>query len=255
MAIWVGLIAYFILISGFISGRRSAILCNKVDIVIADSLSKRFLAKRDINEVLINSNQLPLGKHMSELNTSEIETLILKNSLIKNCKVYTTVDGVLNISLWQREPIVRIIDRRGQSYYLDIDGSVISMSRRFTPHLLVVNGNIPTPFSTKQVENIYAAKFNNNAQTLRDIHEFALFVRKNDFWNAQIVQMYVNAHQKFEIVPRIGPHLILLGKMDNYEQKLNKLSLFYKEGLNNVGWNQYLIINLEYKDQIVCSKI
>jgi cell division protein FtsQ len=32
------------------------------------------------------------------------------------------------------------------------------------------------------------------------------------------------------------------------------LMTFYKEGLNKVGWNAYLTINLKYKNQIVCTK-
>lgn len=255
IAIWVGLTIYFILVSGFIAGKREAILCNKVDVVIADSLSKRFLEKRDITELLSKNNLLSLGKGVSEVNTSEIEQLILENSLIKRCQVYTTVDGKLNIELWQREPVVRIIDRKNQSYYLDLEGSVITMSKRFTPHLLVVNGNIKTPFSPKVVENIYKPEYAQSGETLRDIHKMALYIRNNEFWNGQIVQLYVDKHQEFEIVPRIGPHLIILGEAKSFEQKLKKLKIFYEEGLNNVGWNQYLKINLKYKDQIVCSKI
>lgn len=255
IAIWLGLVSYFILISGFVTGRRSAILCNKVDIVIADSLSKRFLETRDITELLSQNNMLSLGTQLSEVNTSDIESLILKNSLVKNCEVYTTVDGELNIDLWQREPVVRIIDKKGQNYYLDLEGSIIAMSKRFTPHLLVVNGNIRTPFNPNKLENIYSSEYNKNTETLQDIHELALFIRENKFWNSQIVQVYVTSNLEFEIVPRIGPHLIQLGDINNFEQKLEKLRIFYKEGLNNVGWNQYLNINLKYKDQIVCSKI
>lgn len=253
--VWVGVVIYFILISGFIAGRRDAILCNKVDVVIADSLSKRFLEKRDITELLSQNNLLSLGKGISEINTDEVEKLILRNTLIKKCRVYTTVDGHLNIELWQREPVVRIIDKKKQSYYLDLEGSVIAMSKRFTPHLLVVNGNIHTPFSPDVVENIYKPEFDGKAETLRDIHEMALFIRENEFWKGQIVQMYVDKKREFEIVPRIGPHLIQLGSVENFETKLWKLKVFYEEGLNNVGWNNYLKINLKYKDQIVCSKI
>jgi cell division protein FtsQ len=179
---------------------------------------------------------------------------VLNNSLVKKCNVYTTVDGVLNINLWQREPVVRIIDKKGQNYYLDVEGSVISMSKRFTPHLLVVNGNINTPFSTQSVENIYDTKYNNSARTLRNVHQLAEYIRKDKLWNAQVVQLYVDKNHEFEIVPRIGPHLIQLGSIENFDAKFKKLRIFYTEGLNNVGWNQYLNINLKYKDQIVCSK-
>jgi len=255
IALWVGLVLYFVLISGFISGKRDAMLCNKVEVVIADSLSKRFLEKRDITEMLSQNNMLSLGSELSKVNTKKVEELILGNTLIKHCDVYITVDGKLNIDLWQREPVVRIIDRKNRNYYLDLEGSVISMSKRFTPHILVVNGYINTPFAAKGVENIYNPKYNKGAQTLRNVHELALFIRENDFWNGQIVQLYVDKKQEFELVPRIGPHLIILGGVENYQEKFEKLEIFYSEGLNNVGWNHYLKINLKYKDQIVCSKI
>jgi cell division protein FtsQ len=255
ITIWSGLVLYFILISGFVSGKREAMLCNKVDIVISDSSSKRFLEKHDITDLLIRNNLLSLGTNIASVNTSMVEEVMLGNSLIKQCNVYTTIDGALNIDLWQREPVVRIIDNKGKSYYLDLEGSVIAMSKRFTPHLLVVNGNIKTPFNPQQIENIYHKKYNKSATTLRQIHRMALFIRGHDFWNAQVVQMYVDEKKEFEIVPRIGPHLIQLGPSENFEAKLEKLKVFYKEGLNKVGWNQYLKINLKYKDQIVCSKL
>jgi cell division protein FtsQ len=255
IAIWVGVIAYLILISGFVSGRREAMLCNKVNIVIADSLSKRFLQKHDIVDLLGRNNLLSLGQHISQVNTDQVEKLILKNTLIKKCNVYTTVDGALNIDVWQREPVVRIIDNQGQNYYLDIEGSVIAMSHRFTPHLLVVNGNIHTPFNPNKVKNIYDREYTKSAATLRQIHAMALHIKASEFWNAQVVQMYVDKNNEFEIVPRVGPHLIILGPPNDYAEKLEKLKIFYTEGLNNVGWNQYLKINLKYKDQIVCTKL
>ncbi len=230
-------------------------LCNSVDINIADSLSKRFIEKRDVLEILSKNKKLPLGSPVSGINTNEIEKLVLANSLVKACNVYATIDGKINIELWQREPVVRIIDKRNKSYYLDSEGSVIKMSERFTPHILVVTGNINTPFSHKSIENIYNRKYNGKAEKLREIHEMAMFISHDEFWDSQIVQMYVDKNGEFEIVPRIGPHLILLGKKENYKKKFKKLWVFYKEGLNNVGWNQYLKINLKYKDQIVCTKI
>jgi cell division protein FtsQ len=255
ITIWVGLAAYLILISGFISGKRNAMLCNTVNIIIADSISKRFLEKHDIIDLLNKNNMLSLGTEIARVNTNDIEKLVLDNSLIKDCNVYSTVDGNLNIELWQREPVVRIIDKKGKSYYLDKEGSVIAMSKRFTPHLLVVNGNINTPFDPGRVENIYDLKYKGETEALSDIHRFALFVKQDKFWNSQIVQLYVNKSNEYEIVPRIGPHLIQMGTMEDYRQKLEKLKIFYDEGLSNVGWNQYLKINLKYKDQVVCSKI
>lgn len=255
ISLWVAVSLYLILISGFVSGRRTELLCNKVNIVITDSTTKRFIESKDVLEMLSKSNSLPLGIPVASVNTNKIEEIVLANSLLKQCTVYTSIDGQLNIILNQREPVVRIIDRQGRSYYLDDEGCIINLTKRFTPHLLVVNGSISTPFNPKSVENIYDRKYNGKAEKLREIHEMALYISRSEFWNAQIVQLYVDSKGEFELIPRIGPHLIQFGSIENYVKKFNKLWVFYNEGLKAKGWNNYLKINLKYKDQIVCTKI
>jgi len=53
----------------------------------------------------------------------------------------------------------------------------------------------------------------------------------------------------------LGDHIILIDNpLDNLELKLENLRLFYTEGLNNVGWDRYDIINISYDNQVVCTK-
>ncbi len=255
IALWVIAIVYLFCISGFISERQRAILCNKIDVVIADSIVKRFLEPDDVINLLSQKGLLALGKPVSLINTDEIEKSVLGNTMVKQCNVYSSVDGKITIELWQREPVVRVIDRNGRNYYLDKEGSVISMSKRFTPYLLVVNGYITTPFNVNHVENIYDKKYFDKTRRLREIHRMALFIRSNKFWNSQIEQIYLDAIGEYELVPRVGPHLIILGDAEDFEEKLERLKVFYNEGLKTAGWNKYLKINLKYKDQIVCTKI
>lgn len=246
---------YLICVSAFLVGKQREMLCNKVNIKIADSTERRFLTSGDINNLILKSNFKVLGEPIRKINTDTIEKIVLANTLVKSCRVFTTIDGTLNIEVRQRNPVVRIIDRYGQSYYLDSEGSNLGISHRYSPHLLVVNGYIETPFSIRKVENIYSKQYNGKAKRLREIHEMAMFIMNDKFWNAQIEQIYVNNKGEYELIPRIGAHVILLGKADDYREKLDKLWIFYSEGLNKVGWNNYLKINLKYKDQIVCTKI
>ena len=164
------LVIYLIVVSGFISVREANTLCNNVNVIIDDSLSRRFINVSDVIEILSKNNRICLGDPLAKINTNDVEQLVLKNTIIKQCNVFTTIDGKLNIELEQREPIVRIIDAKDQSYYIDIDGSIINKSKRFTPHLLVVNGYISTPFYVNNVENIFDKKFDKKDQTLRDIY-------------------------------------------------------------------------------------
>jgi cell division protein FtsQ len=52
----------------------------------------------------------------------------------------------------------------------------------------------------------------------------------------------------------VGEHIIFLGKPGNYDSKFERLETFYKKGLNQIGWNKYSRISLEFENQIICTK-
>ena len=79
-------------------------------------------------------------------------------------------------------------------------------------------------------------------------------VENDKFWNAQIEQINVTPTREIELVPRVGDHVVFLGKIDNFEEKLGRLKIFYEKALNKVGWNKYERINLEFSNQIICTK-
>ncbi len=89
---------------------------------------------------------------------------------------------------------------------------------------------------------------------MKDLYKFGVFLHNNKFWDALIEQIHVLPDRNIELVPRVGDHLVYLGKLDNFEDKLARLKEFYKKGLNQVGWNKYSRINLEFSNQIICTK-
>ena len=80
----------------------------------------------------------------------------------------------------------------------------------------------------------------------------------DDFWNNQIEQIYVTKNRKgkrvVELVPRVGDQIVYLGVLDDYEKKLRKLRKFYDRAIGTVGWKKYAQVNLEYDNQIICTK-
>jgi len=80
------------------------------------------------------------------------------------------------------------------------------------------------------------------------------YINKSEFWKAQIEQVYVNSDREFELVPKVGNHTILFGDTTQTEGKFKKLEVFYREGLNTDGWNDYKTINVKFKNQIICKR-
>jgi cell division protein FtsQ len=100
----------------------------------------------------------------------------------------------------------------------------------------IVTGNVDKTFATKE------------------LYEFGMFLQKNPLWQAQIQQINVTPSKELELVPRVGDHIIFLGKPGNYKNKFERLKTFYKKGLNEIGWNKYSRISLEFNNQIICTK-
>jgi cell division protein FtsQ len=255
IAICTAILVYLGLVFGFFAGRYEKLLCENIKIKIADGKDRSFIAAPDILKMLEKNKIKYIGVKLNVINLNKIEQIVKSNQIIEECRAYTGINRTLHIEITQRDPLVRIIDKQGQGYYIDKEGNILNLSRRYAPRVLVVNGNIRTPFRVGKPANINALHDSIAAKKLQDICTLVNFINNEDFWNAQIVQVYVNHDGEFELIPRVGPHIILLGDIEDYEEKFKKLEIFYKEGLNNIGWNQYLTINLKYKDQVVCTKI
>ncbi|MGD0342896.1 MAG: cell division protein FtsQ, partial [Bacteroidales bacterium] len=89
---------------------------------------------------------------------------------------------------------------------------------------------------------------------LKDMFSFINYINNDSFWSAQIDQIYVDDNNEIDLIPRVGNNIIHLGTFENYKGKLRNLAAFYDQVLPEVGWNKYSVINLEFRDQIVCKK-
>lgn len=70
---------------------------------------------------------------------------------------------------------------------------------------------------------------------------------------ALIDQVDITAARQFEMIPKIGNQLIRFGDGSDVDEP-NKLQLFYKEVMGKAGWNDYSVINVQYKNQVVAKK-
>ena len=206
-----------------------------LEIIVLDSLEKHFVEAEDIRLLLRNAKLWPTKQLLHQINTQRMESVILKNKQISLAKVYKTPSGLIRLEVKQRQPIMRIMTSQG-SYYLDDKGETMPLSMRFAARVPIASGHIEKDFAQKE------------------LYRFALFLCDNEFWNKQIVQIYIHPNNDLELVPRIGDHRILLGKLNAFEEKLDKLKLFYEQVIPKMGWEKYSLINLKYKKQIVCTR-
>ncbi len=116
------------------------------------------------------------------------------------------------------------------------------------------NFTLRIPVATGNFKDSYNNSGAINDPMIKEVFNIADFISKDEFWSAQVEQIYLNENKEFEFIPRLGDHTILIGKNENLQEKLDKLMIFYKEGLKNTGWDNYNTINVKYEGQIICTR-
>ncbi len=209
-------------------------VCNRINITITDINHKQLISNKEI-EVLLRNNQLhPIGKSLRNIVSKDIEDVIAKHPMVREVECYKSPTGEVQVVIEQRTPMLRVMGE--ENYYVDELGKTMPVSLNFSAYVPVATGRVTKKMATNE------------------LFEFAYFIHKHPFWNDQIDQININEKMEVELIPRVGNHLIYLGKFDRYEQKLEKLKKFYLYGMNEFGWNIYSKIDLRFKDQVVCTK-
>lgn len=235
IAVGLLMLGYIVVATFFLQEHKGGGVCHDLQIVVKDSLDKHFVTEADVIDQLKRAGLNPINKDIRSVNTDKIEEELMKNEMISRVEAFKTPSNLIKLEVVQKIPILRVIGTYG-SFYVDNQGSTMPVSRRYTAHLPVASGYVEKPFA------------------MNELYKFALFLRENDFWNNQIEQIYIHADREVELIPRVGSHRILIGSFDGFEEKLSRLQLFYDQVIPKMGWNKYSVVNLKYKNQIVCTK-
>ena len=82
------------------------------------------------------------GKTLSSINITLLEKIINKNPFVADAEVFSTIDGKINIEVKQRRPVVRIVNFKDESFYIDDQGVFMPLSEKYTARVPVANGYI-----------------------------------------------------------------------------------------------------------------
>lgn len=217
------------------SGEADDRTCEGVRVEIIDSIPDGFITDGYIRSLLTRNKISPEGMKISDIDLEKIEQLMLEESHIERASCYYNAAGRLCIKVVPQQPVLHVISQNGEDYYLSSTGLTMPTAS-FNVDLCVATGNVTKKFASEH------------------LLEFAKFLREDLFWKEQIEQIHVVGPEEIELYPRVGQHVIAMGSIANYKEKLNRLRIFYREGLEHVGWNKYKTISLAYEGQVVCTK-
>lgn len=239
----------FMLAIGASSSMQENRLCSGVEVMIDNEAGNHFVNKEDVERLM--ARQLPNDNFdlpIKFIPLQELEDTLESNPYIENAELYIDINGKLWAEIRQKYPLIRVINSDNQAYYISREGEKMPISLDFTARVPVASGSIYDNGSMKG--SIYAP-------VSRSLYLLAEYIDSNPFWKSQVEQIYVEKNGDISIIPKIGEHEIVFGKLETMQDIKNKFELlmsFYKNGLSSVGWSVYKEISLKYKNQIVCTK-
>jgi cell division protein FtsQ len=230
--------------AAFVDSRQEPFVQVIVDVDESDG--NLFVSRQDVL-LLLKDHQLNAEKkkQVGSIGYESLERAIESNPFVRSAEIFVDAQHNIRVSVQQRLPVLRIINSQRVSYYLDDRRRRMPCSPKFTARVPVATGNIFTN-----------AEHADSADLMLEKKLFVLtdFIRHDSLLNALFAQIVVNEKQEFELIPLLGDHSVLIGDADNLENKFSKLRIFYREGLNRTGWQQYSLINLKYAGEVYATK-
>lgn len=211
--------------------------------LVGENTTALFMNEQEILHIL-NEQHVTIGTPINTLNLAQIERSLEKTAWIKNAELYFDNQLVLQVRIEQRVPIARVFTLTGQSFYVDKSGNQLPLRQLSVVRLPVFTGFTSDQTVLSRPDSIL----------LQNIVEFASVIKEDSFFTAQIAQINIAPNGDFELTPTLGDHTVLIGSIDQLENKLDRLYTFYKKIWVPSGINAYQVLDLRFNNQVVALK-
>ena len=192
-----------------------------------------FITTEMVNKLLILSQEKPYFLHKDDIDLRELEFLLESNNMIKSAQVYLTVNGVVMAKVEQKIPIARV--ENDEMFYIDDEGFRMPLS---TEH----SARVPLVYGVVEDED------------LQRVYKLALAAFNDSFLKIYLTEIHQNKNKEISLKLRLLDFEVLVGNIDNLEQKLKNLKAFYQKAKKDNMLDVYKSVNLQFDNQVVCTK-
>ncbi|GAB1855451.1 cell division protein FtsQ [Flavobacteriaceae bacterium MHTCC 0001] len=192
-----------------------------------------FITHETVSKLLIQNHGSVknVPKEILDLNT--LENALNSNPMIKSAEVYVAVDGALSVEINQKRPVARV--STNASYYIDDEGKYMPLSSNYTARVPLVTG--------------YVEKNN-----LKNIFKVAQKVETDNFLKQHVIEIHQSVNGVIALRLRQCKFTVNLGSPKLLDKKINNLKAFYKKSLKENTLDKYSKVNLQFDNQVVCTK-
>ncbi|WP_318542761.1 cell division protein FtsQ/DivIB [Marixanthotalea marina] len=227
------LLAVVVFLFAFASNRNAArkISEPKIQFIGDDNL---FITYETVSKLLIQNQGKVKNVPKEILDLNELESALNSNPMIKSAEVYVSVNGTLNAEIEQKRPIARV--STNASYYIDDEGSYMPLSSNYSARVPLVTGHV----EKNNLDNVFVV---------------ASKIQNDDFLTKNVIEIRQDIDEKIYLKLRQCKFLVQLGDVKLLDKKINNLKAFYQKSLKENALNNYSKVNLQFDNQVVCTKL
>lgn len=191
-----------------------------------------FISKTKVDKLLIQNNDYIKCVSKDILDLKALENKLSSHDMIENSEVYISINGILKIDIKQRNPYARVIS--DSSFYIDNNGTKMPLSDNYSARVLLVHGL-------------------NDESKIDYVFKLIKTIRDDEFLNLNVTDILIN---KSDISLRVRDcnFEVLVGDLNNLETKIKNFKAFYQKAYRDKILNNYKKVNLQFNNQIVCTK-
>lgn len=191
-----------------------------------------YVTEEAVNKLLIQNNLGLTSIDKETLDLNKVENLLKNHDMIENAEVYLNLDGKLKADISQRKPIGRAVGN--SSFYLDKNGQVMPLS----------------PYYSARVPLLFGFDDDN----VLEVYPLVNYIKNDKFLTQHITGINRMNGGKFELEMRKLDFSVYFGKAENIPLKFNNFKAFYKKALKDDKLDTYKKVNLQFGNQVVCTK-
>jgi len=227
VALLIGLISFTVI-------KNASRTVKKIDVAFVQPVDNYFINDESIREIINKDGKDILKQSLREVNVKEIEQKVSESPFVDSVQVSKDINGHLRLDIKANSAVARIKTLKNE-FYLTTKGGKMPLSKLNSADVILVSGDVKP--------NEY-----------EDLSKFVQALKADDLLKNHIIAIQKVGQRSFNLIVNTGNYYIELGTLNNFEQKLHNLKLFYNQYIDFIGTEDYEKLSLKFVNQVVATK-
>ena len=206
----------------------------KLDVAFVQPVDNYFINEESIRDLINRDDTDILKQKLRQVDVKKVEEKVSKSPFVDSVQVSKDINGHLRLDIKANKAVARISAPRNE-FYLTEKGEKMPLSKLSSANVILVSGDVKP--------NEY-----------EDLSKFVQALEADDLLKNHIIAVQKVGQRSYNLIVNTGNYYIELGTLNNFEQKIHNLKLFYNQYIDFIGTEDYEKLSLKFVNQVVATK-